>query len=301
MKETPPHTADKKNRTDAALPLPETWPWPLGATRGPGNAAAYIRLAGELRDMIVSGLWKPGMRLPSEREMAAATHLCPNTIKKALNELDTEGLIAKRQGVGSFVSSRISKDKYRYYRLMDDFDSPPPRLDMEVLVCERQKAPERVARCFAGCTNPGTVTSAMPDAPSSATSPALTAAESGPEVDCGDVYRLERCFRVDGKPVIWCCSWLLAALTPNFELLREACVRQPLYSVLEDEYRLPSNKRQELWSVGCAPAAVARLLQVSPQTPLLCSEFIAYTLYDRPFEVRTSYLLTDRYKVFRAG
>ena len=292
MKEVRILAEDKKNRTDAALPLPETWPWPLAETRGPGKTAAYILLAEELREMIVSGLWKPGMRLPSEREMAAATHLCPNTIKKALNELDTEGLIAKRQGVGSFVSSRISKDKYRYYRLMDDFDSPPPRLDMEVLVCERQKAPDRVARCFAVSTNPGDCAFATP--------PAGVAFEVG-EIDDGDVYRLERCFRVDGKPVIWCCSWLRAALIPHFELLREACVRQPLYSVLEDEYRLPSNKRQELWSVSCAPPAVARLLQVSPQTPLLCSEFIAYTLYDRPFEVRTSYLLTDRYKVFRSG
>ena len=291
-------------------PLPPGWPWPQRNGRGAGRRAAYILLAEELREMIRSGAWKPGTRLPSEREMQAATRLCPNTIKKALNELDTEGLIYKRQGVGSFVSSRISKDKYRYYRLLGDFDGPSPCLEVESLGCARVIAPPEVARCF--------VRPAVPSPPEDASfglaSPLACPLERLPGVSGRDwpeqalagsqpfeVYRLERCFRVDGRPGIWSCSWLPASLLPDFMVRAEACTRMPLYKLLEEAYDLPSLKRQELWSVGYAGPEVARLLEVPARKALLCSEFVNYTLYDRPIEFRTSYMLTDRYKVFRVG
>ena len=259
-------------------PSPPSWPWSRQRDRGAARKASYLVLADELRDMIMSGMWKPSMRLPSEREMAEGTGLCPNTIKKALNELETERLIYKRQGVGSFVCSQISKEYYRYYNLLDDFSGPPLKLEPHQIECELMNLPPDVAKHLA-----------HPDAAS---------AGSGQPPQG---FRVERSFLVGQQPGIWSVSWLAADLFPGLDVrLDSGHSGKPLYAVLEDGYNVPSLRRQELLSVREPGRHVGKVLGVPANRPLLCSEFIGYTYYDRPFEFRTTYLITDRYKMLRS-
>ena len=64
----------------------------------------YIQLVEMLRKEIVSGKLKTGERLPSVRELALTAKVNPNTMQKALVELENEGLVYTERTNGKFVT-----------------------------------------------------------------------------------------------------------------------------------------------------------------------------------------------------
>ena len=64
----------------------------------------YVQLVEEIRIQIVSGKLKPGQRIPSVREFALTARVNPNTMQKALVELENEGLIYTERTNGKFVT-----------------------------------------------------------------------------------------------------------------------------------------------------------------------------------------------------
>ncbi|NYT80972.1 histidine utilization repressor [Alcaligenaceae bacterium] len=66
--------------------------------------AIYEDVESELRRAIENGGWKPGFKLPSERELAERFQCARMTVRRALQELQAEGLIARRHGSGSYVA-----------------------------------------------------------------------------------------------------------------------------------------------------------------------------------------------------
>ena len=64
----------------------------------------YVQLVEKLRVEIVSGKLKNGERIPSVRELALTTKVNPNTMQKALVELENEGLIYTERTNGKFVT-----------------------------------------------------------------------------------------------------------------------------------------------------------------------------------------------------
>ena len=64
----------------------------------------YVQLVEKLRIEIVSGKLKNGERIPSVRELALTTKVNPNTMQKALVELENEGLIYTERTNGKFVT-----------------------------------------------------------------------------------------------------------------------------------------------------------------------------------------------------
>ena len=64
----------------------------------------YIQLVERLRIEIVSGKLKSGERLPSVRELALTARVNPNTMQKALVELENEGLVYTERTNGKFVT-----------------------------------------------------------------------------------------------------------------------------------------------------------------------------------------------------
>ena len=65
----------------------------------------YIQLVEKLRIEIVSGRLKQSERLPSVREFALDAKVNPNTMQKALAELEEEGLIYTERTNGKFVTN----------------------------------------------------------------------------------------------------------------------------------------------------------------------------------------------------
>ena len=64
----------------------------------------YVQLVEALRRAIVSGEFGPGARLPSVRELAMQAKVNPNTMQRALAQLEAEGLIYTERTNGKFVS-----------------------------------------------------------------------------------------------------------------------------------------------------------------------------------------------------
>ncbi|MFI2649513.1 MULTISPECIES: GntR family transcriptional regulator [Micromonospora] len=63
----------------------------------------YVQLIQQVKQALRVGLLTPGDQLPKVREVAQALAINPNTVLKAYRELEIEGLVEGRPGVGTFV------------------------------------------------------------------------------------------------------------------------------------------------------------------------------------------------------
>jgi GntR family transcriptional regulator len=66
----------------------------------------YRQIAARMRDLVAAGVLEPETALPSIRLLAIELKVAPNTIAKAYEKLEAQGVVHKRRGLGTFVSSR---------------------------------------------------------------------------------------------------------------------------------------------------------------------------------------------------
>ena len=64
----------------------------------------YAQLVERIQMQIVSGCYEPGGRLPSVRELAATAAVNPNTMQRALGELERQGLLVSAGTSGRYVT-----------------------------------------------------------------------------------------------------------------------------------------------------------------------------------------------------
>lgn len=65
----------------------------------------YLQLIEQIQAGIISGYFKPSDKLPSVRDLAADATVNPNTMQKALAELERSGLIYTNRTSGRFITS----------------------------------------------------------------------------------------------------------------------------------------------------------------------------------------------------
>jgi GntR family transcriptional regulator len=70
---------------------------------GHSKVATYMQLVRQVKQSLRVGLLSPGDQLPRVREVAESLAINPNTVLKAYRQLEIEGLVAGRVGVGTFV------------------------------------------------------------------------------------------------------------------------------------------------------------------------------------------------------
>jgi GntR family transcriptional regulator len=96
---------------------------PLGLMSGPDiGLPKYLRLRNALAGAISEGRWKAGARTPTEESLTQATGLSLGTVQRALRTLADDGLIVRRHGMGTFVSSGETPMSAPFYhcRFLDD-------------------------------------------------------------------------------------------------------------------------------------------------------------------------------------
>ncbi|WP_371630017.1 GntR family transcriptional regulator [Streptomyces sp. NBC_00341] len=69
--------------------------------------ATYLQIVQQTKQALRLNLLKPGDRLPTAREVVEATAINPNTVLKAYRELEREGLVEARRGLGTFVTRTL--------------------------------------------------------------------------------------------------------------------------------------------------------------------------------------------------
>src|SRR6204780_1452344 len=72
------------------------------------GVAPYLQLIHQVRQALRLGMLPVGDQLPTVKDVAAGLAINPNTVLKAYRELEYEGLVAARPGVGTFVTGTLS-------------------------------------------------------------------------------------------------------------------------------------------------------------------------------------------------
>lgn len=68
------------------------------------NMPIYLQLMDRIQRDIISGRYGPGDKLPSVRELAVEAAVNPNTMQKALSELERRGLVYSQRTSGRFIT-----------------------------------------------------------------------------------------------------------------------------------------------------------------------------------------------------
>ncbi len=74
------------------------------------GVSTYLQLVHQTKQALRLGLLRPGDQLPTAKEVVQATAMNPNTVLKAYRELEREGLVEARRGLGTFVSRSLAHD-----------------------------------------------------------------------------------------------------------------------------------------------------------------------------------------------
>lgn len=78
-------------------------PWNLDNDR-----PIYLQLMERIQHDIISGVYQPGDKLPSVRDLAVDAAVNPNTMQKALSELERCGLVYSQRTSGRFITDDAS-------------------------------------------------------------------------------------------------------------------------------------------------------------------------------------------------
>ena len=77
------------------------------------NRPIYEQVRDGLRKLMVTGMLRPGDKLPSVRALAVELAINPNTIQRAYAQLETEGYILSVSGKGTFVAELQDQNALR--------------------------------------------------------------------------------------------------------------------------------------------------------------------------------------------
>ena len=80
--------------------------WKLNSDR-----PIYAQILERIQMQIVSGVYQPGTKIPSVRELAADAGVNPNTMQKALAELERSGLVMTQRTSGRVVTEDLNMIK----------------------------------------------------------------------------------------------------------------------------------------------------------------------------------------------
>jgi len=208
---------------------------------------------------IVSGDLAPGVMLPSEFDLAAYYQVSQGTARKALTKLELSGLVERHQGKGTFVATTTDATSlFHFFRLRHrDGSQAIPQPLSETVRKRAATAREAGALCMAG------------RAP---------------------VVEIMRVRGVDGVTMCAEQSVLDAAIFPG--LKDRGTLPNALYPLYQRSYGVTIARAEEQLRAVMVPAAVANLLTLAADTPVMEVERRAIGISGGVMEFRLSYYLT---------
>ncbi len=209
------------------------------------------------------GEWRPAEILPSEVQLAAEYGVSQGTVRKALDDMEAENLIVRRQGRGTFVASHgPHRALFHFFHLVRK-DGVRELPTSRVISVRR----ERAGREEAG----------------------RLALPSGSRV-----VRILRVRELQGRPSIVERISAPEALFPGLGR-PPSDLPNTLYELYERRYGVTIVRAVERLRAVAADAEEARLLGLKPGAPLLEIDRVALGLDNRPVEWRVSRCDTGRH------
>jgi GntR family transcriptional regulator len=226
----------------------------------------YFQLAAILEQEIVRLRLQAGERLPSESELCVQFELSRTTVRQALARLEQEGLVTRRKGFGTFVSSASPR--------MWLLQSQEGFFQDEVSRMGRAVSSEILSRRL------GVL-------------PHWAADALGLPLGTEGVV-MERLRSVDGKLAL-CVTDCVPSAYADVVLTMDGT--QSLYARLREEHGLEVAGGRRLVEAVPASNQLARLLDASVGTPLMFIESVSWDREMRPFHSYRSWLRSDRMRV----
>jgi GntR family transcriptional regulator len=220
------------------------------------NRPLYLQVRDALAERIASGDLLPGSAIPSEGELAREVGVSAGTVRKALQLMEEERLIWRRQGRGTFVRDPCSRElAQRFIRLYGPDGNP---------ICGQIES-TATARGAANAIERDRLRLA-----------------AGAEV-----YRIHRVRHHGGAPFSVEHSTLPADLFPD--LGENGPIADPI-GALAQEYRMLLGSAQERVSSAVPPEAIGKALLTAPGEQVVVLDRIVFTIDDRrPVEWRVAH------------
>lgn len=206
---------------------------------------------------------RPGEMLPSERQLCDDYRVSRMTVREVLSQLESEGVITRIPGKGTFVAERVARSRLHMASFSDDM--------------------RRLGR------TPSTVVLhsdfAMP--------PPASAAALGvaPNVKAFHLVRLRL---ADGLPMSIDDGWYRADLLPG---LLDHDLTESLYALFAGTYDCPIDRAEQSVRAVAADERHAGWLGTEPGSPLLAFDRMSFSR-DRCVEHAESWYRADRYQVY---
>lgn len=226
-------------------------------------ALGFHPLYRQVRDVlvkrIVDGMWKPGEALPNEFDIAADLGVSQGTARKALDTLETEKFILRRQGKGTFVASHDeARILFQFFKLVPDTGTSEFP-DSRILRVEVDAA----------------------DAPAASALSLRAGAR---------IVRIERLRSLGGRICIVERILLPRSLFPGIE---KRDLPNNLYELYRAEFGVTVVRAVEKLKAVAATRRDAKHLGLKVGAPLLKIDRTGYALDGRPVEWRVSLCQTD--------
>ena len=114
--------------------------------RAPGTSL-HRQMFVILRDQILRGVYQPGMMIPNEEALCLQFEVSRITVRRAVTDLESAGLLQKRHGRGTFVSTNLPPSRpLATLGFIDALRKTATETDVEVLNVEHAEPPADIAR-----------------------------------------------------------------------------------------------------------------------------------------------------------
>lgn len=215
-----------------------------------------------LRNQIEEGVFGPEEKLPSENELAKKFDVSRVTVRRALQSLESEEIIYRCQGLGSFVSD--NRAPHNLVRLTD-FNEDMANAGIEATSEVREFLTIEAGKDLL-----------LPLQVSEGTR----------------VIQIDRLRLGNNKPVAFDRTWMPVLYGQLLE--REKLEHSTIYKLLEKEYDIPVTRGTYRFSAELADNTLAKELDIEPGSPLLLIERTTYTIGNKPLYFQRRYYRPDR-------
>ena len=221
-----------------------------------------------IRQRLVENIYPPGAALPSEMQLARELSVSQGTVRRALDAMVTEGLLYRRQGLGTFVSEMEDRRSLFLFFNMVSKDGQSEMPAAQLISVETAEANAEESRKL--------------DLPSGAS-----------------VHRLVRLRVFQEQPTILESIVVSGRVFPD--LGADAPPPEHLFRHYEEQYGVTVVRAEEMLAAEPATLMDARVLEVAVDSPLLVIDRVAFALDGHPVEWRVSRCNTSHhsYRVIR--
>jgi GntR family transcriptional regulator len=219
-------------------------------SKRPSRKALYLQVRDELTARITGGVWKPGEPIPNESDLARDLGVSAGTVRKALELMEAQRVIRRRQGRGTFVNDQSSAELAARFSRFRGPDGEP--LDDRAAALE-------ISEGIASDQERRRLQLAATDL----------------------VYRIRRVHVRNGRPFM-----VEEATVPGAVLAGLAARREIAASITElaQECGVLLGTAEERISLATPTTAAAQSLGIAPGTPVICRDRVVFALSGTPIE-----------------